>query len=256
MTSGYRDFPFPLNTFMHVLTLEEGEARYLHYGLFESEDETIAAAQERSTELLLDSLPAPPCRLLEVGVGLGTTIARLASLGYEVEGISPDERQVAIARERLDDRGLLHAVSFAGFETGRRYDAIVFQESSQYIDTDTLLEKCRRLLDPGGVLLVLDEFSLQPVERPDALHRLDVFLAAARARGFRLEREVDLSRQAAPTVSYFLSRLPRYRESLIADLGLSGEQVDGLIESGKSYVDLYWSGRYGYRLLLFRAGGA
>jgi cyclopropane fatty-acyl-phospholipid synthase-like methyltransferase len=251
MTCAYRDFPFPLNVFMHVLTLEDGQVRYLHYGLFEREDETLAGAQERSTALLLESLPSPPCRLLEVGIGLGTTIARLAALGYDVEGISPDERQVSFARQRLNGRGNLHAVSLEGFTTDRRYDAIAFQESSQYIDSKLLFRKCRELAAPGAAVVVLDEFSIRPVERSDALHRLDRFLAAARAEGFRLEREIDLSRQAAPTVSYFMARLPRYKAPLIQDLGLTPEQVDGLIESGKGYADLYRSGRYGYRLLRF-----
>src|SRR5215813_7215082 len=178
MTLVYKDFPFPLNTFMHVLTLEEGDVRYLHYGLFESHEESIARAQERSTETLLESLPPPPRRVLEVGVGLGTTIARLATLGYDVEGISPDEGQVSIARERLGGHGRLQAVSFESFESPRRYDAIVFQESSQYIDTATLFRKCRSLAGPGADVVVLDEFSLGPVERPDALHRLDRFLEA------------------------------------------------------------------------------
>ena len=251
MTIAYRDFPFPLNAFMHVLTLEDGDVRYLHYGLFEGEGETLADAQERSTALLLESLRRPPCRLLEVGIGLGTTIARLAALGYDVEGISPDERQVSIARQRLDGRGSLHAVSFEGFATDRRYDAIVFQESSQYIDSEILFRKCRELAAPAAAVVVLDEFSIRPVERPDALHRLDRFLAAARAQGFHLEQEIDLSRQAAPTVSYFMARLPRYRAPLVQDLGLTSEQVDGLIESGKGYVELYRSGQYGYRLLRF-----
>jgi SAM-dependent methyltransferase len=253
MTLPYRDFPFPLNVFMHVLTLEEGEVRYLHYALFERGDESIAAAQERSTGLLLERLPPPPSRLLEVGVGLGTTFARLAGMGYEIEGMGPDERQIAVARVRVGDAARLHAVPFEHFETPRRYDAIFFQESSQYIDSETLFGKARQLAAPGAAIIVLDEFAVEPVERPDALHRLDLFLAAAASRDFRLEEELDLSRQAAPTVRYFMDRLPRYRGALTADLGLSEEQVNGLIESGKAYAELYGSGRYVYRLLKFRA---
>ena len=32
----YRDFYYPLNVFMHILTHEEGAVRYLHYGLFDA----------------------------------------------------------------------------------------------------------------------------------------------------------------------------------------------------------------------------
>ena len=60
----YRDFPFPLNVLLNVLTREEGRAESMHYGLFEKPDGSIAAAQERSTALLLSRLPRPPARVL------------------------------------------------------------------------------------------------------------------------------------------------------------------------------------------------
>ena len=63
----YRDFLYPLNVFMHILTNEEGGVANLHYGLFERPDESISFAQERSTELLLRHLPPPPARLADPG---------------------------------------------------------------------------------------------------------------------------------------------------------------------------------------------
>ena len=80
----YRDFYYPLNVFMHILTAEEGGVAYLHYGLFQYEDEPIGVAQERSTALLLERLPPPPARLLEVGIGLATTLHRLQSMGKSI----------------------------------------------------------------------------------------------------------------------------------------------------------------------------
>ena len=38
MSLPYRDFYYPLNVFMHILTHEEGGVDYLHYALFENED--------------------------------------------------------------------------------------------------------------------------------------------------------------------------------------------------------------------------
>ena len=251
-----QDFPFPLNVLLHVLTLEEGTIQYMHYGLFERPDDSIVAAQERSTALLLERLPSPPCRLLEVGIGLGTTLARLTGLGYAAEGIAPDERQISMARSRFGEALRLHAVPFESFQTASRYEAIVFQESSQYIDSEALFRKARALAAPGAGVVVLDEFAIRPVEKPGALHRLDHFLASAASQGFRLEEEIDLSRQAAPTIRYFLDRLPRHRAALLADIGVSPQELDGLIESGAAYSDLYQSGAYGYRLLRFRAAEA
>jgi len=253
MTFDPRDFPYPLNVFLHVLTREEGAVAALHYGLFASKEESIGAAQDRSTALLIGRLPPPPASLLEVGIGLGSTLDRLTRLGYDAEGISPDERQVAAARSLFGPGLRAHAAALETFETTRRFDAIVFQESSQYIDSNALFERTRRLATPGSTVVALDEFALRPVDRPGALHRLDHFLDAADQEGFRLEEEVDLSRAAAPTVDYFLERLPRHRDSLHAELDLTDAQIDALIDSGRVYRDLYASGAYGYRLLRFRA---
>lgn len=230
---------------MHILTLEEGGVSSLHYGLFERGDDSIATAQERSTELLLSRLPAPPAALLEVGIGLGTTLQRLTQMGYDVEGMTPDAQQIAMVPAGLR----VHHSAFENFASGRRYDAIVFQESSQYIDAAALFAKAREL---GERVIVLDEFSLRPLD-PPGLHALDRFLAEALAHGFRLAEEIDLSSKAAPTVAWFTARLPRYRTRLITDLGLTDAHVDELIHNGDRYAARYAEGTYGYRFLDFVA---
>lgn len=244
----YRDFYYPLNVFMHILTHEEGGVDALHYGLFERDDEPIGVAQARSTQLLFDRLPAPPARLLEAGIGLGTTLGRLQQRGYDMVGITPDERQIAVARERHPQADI-RCARFEDFsDDGRRFDLILFQESSQYIESNALFAKAAELSDR---VLVLDEFALQPVEREGALHQLQGFLDAAEKHGFHKTDELDLSRAADPTVGWFMRRIPKYKESLIRDLGLTAEQVDDLVTSGESYRDLYRRGLYGYRLLQF-----
>jgi hypothetical protein len=84
---------------------------------------------------------------------------------------------------------------------------------------------------------------------PGALHDLPGFLEAANAHGFTRSDEIDVSAKAAPTISYFMRRIPAHRDRLIADLGLSGAQLDELIASGERYRDLYADGTYVYRLL-------
>lgn len=243
----YRDFYYPLNVFMHVLTHEEGDVPYLHYALFAEASEGIRAAQEHSTEMLLARLPPPPARLLEAGAGVGTTLDRLTKLGYDVVGITPDEKQIALIRARFDDRVQAKCVRYEDY-SGAPVDVIVFQESSQYIDSDALFSRASAL---APQVLVLDEFALRPLDTPGVLHSLSDFLDAARRHGFRLTEELDLSERAAPTIDYFNTRLPQYRERLIADLGLTNEQVDDLITSGHRYRELYRDGTYGYRLLQF-----
>lgn len=240
----YRDFYYPLNVFMHILTHEEGGADALHYGLFENPDESLFAAQERSTELLLARLPKPPARLLEAGIGLGTTLQRLTRMGYDVTGITPDDQQIAMVRARYGDGVKAECIRFEDF-TGGPFDAVFFQESSQYIDSNALFAKAAELTQD---VLVLDEFAMQD---EGTLHRFDAFLAAATQHGFTLTEKLDLSRKAPPTIDYFSARLPRYRDLLIRDLGLTSQQVDDLIEGGRNYRALYDRGVYGYLLLRF-----
>jgi hypothetical protein len=248
----YREFYYPLNVFMHILTHEEGGVDYLHYGLFEREDEPIRAAQERSTELLLSRLPPPPARLLEVGIGLATTLDRLVKMGYDAEGITPDEQQIAMARARYGDGVRVHAAAFETFDPGRTYDALVFQESSQYIASDALFARASRL---APLVVVLDEFAMKPLDAP-GLHSYAEFLDAAAANGFSVVEDADLSRKTPPTVRYFMKRLETWRGRLIEDLGLSNEQVDELIVSGERYLGRYADGTYAYRLLVLATDAA
>jgi hypothetical protein len=245
----YLNFQFPLNVFMFVLTQEEGGVRHLHYGLFDSDDESIEVAQERSTRLLLEHIPPSPARLLEVGIGLGTTLKRLLDSGYDAEGITPDLAQIEMARAAHGDLPV-HGSTFENFAPRSRFDAIVFQESSQYIDAATLFSRARRITNR---VVVLDEFALRVTDPPAALHSLERFLSSAAENGFRKEKEIDLSRKAAPTVGYFMRRLPAYRQPLIENLNLTQEQIDELLRSGRDYVERYEDGTYGYRLLTFAA---
>ncbi len=228
----------------------------MHYGLFDTPDDSIAAAQERSTALLLSRLPPPPARLLEVGIGLGTTLAFLTEEGYAAEGLTPDPAQAAAAVERFGGRIRVHTAPLEHYETTARYDIVVFQESSQYIESGALFRKVRAVAAPGARVVVLDEFALGPVDRPDALHRLDRFLESAASAGFTLEEELEVTAKAAPTIDYFLERIPRHRAAIEKDLGLEPSRIDGLLESGRGYRALYASGTYGYRLLSFASGSS
>lgn len=240
----YRDFYYPLNVFMHVLSHEEGAVEYLHYGLFKQPGESIGAAQEHSTELLLERLPKPPAKILEVGTGLGTTLARLTRLGYEATGITPDEKQIRLARERYGDAIHVEAIAFEHFPASP-FDVVLFQESSQYIEPRTLFAKAAEVTRH---VIVLDEFAVHP---GSSLHHFGSFLDAAVEGGFRKVEDIDVSAKAAPTIDYFLKRLPRYRSALISDLGLTDSQVDNLLISGAKYRESYASGAFVYRLLRF-----
>lgn len=242
----YLEFYYPLNVFMHLLTLEEGEVRYLHYGIFDRPDEPLIAAQERSTAMLLERLPTAPARILDVGSGIGTTLHRLGQLGYAVTGITPDEKQIAFIRARYGDAVDVRQIRFEDFAIERPVDVILFQESSQYIESEALFTKAAQLTSR---VLVLDEFATKPIGH---LHQWTPFVEAAERHGFSIVETIDVTERAAPTIDYFNARYPRYRDRLIADLGLTAETIDELMRGGLAYRAAYGQGDFVYRLADFR----
>jgi len=234
----YRDIYYPLNVFMHILTQDEGGVAALHYGFFDREDEPLRDAQERATSMLLERLPPPPARILDAGCGLGTTLSKLLACGYDAVGINPDEQQIAMAKvpivcARFEDTEPSH------------FDAIVFQESSQYIDSTALFAKAREMTSH---VIVFDEFAANVAP----LHSYEAFIDAAQANGFSIVEDLDVSQRAIRTIDYLQPRFERHRPSLLSDLGVTNEQIDALIAAGVANRARYASGTYTYRVMQFR----
>lgn len=100
-------------------------------------------------------LPATPGgRVLEIGCGNGHLLTRLEHLGWQVEGLEPDPKAAAIAVSR----GLRITNSEFTEQTFApgTFDAIVMSHVIEHIgDPVTLLRRCRKILKPGGVLVML-----------------------------------------------------------------------------------------------------
>lgn len=240
----YRDVHYPLNVFMHILAHEEGGVPALHYGFFDRGDESIREAQDSATAMLITRLPPVPARILDAGSGVGSTLARLTLLGYDVEGITPDPQQIAIIRSRYGDRVRVECTRFEDMAPSP-FDTVVFQESSQYIDAGALFAKAREMTSH---VVVFDEFAMEPA----TLHSYHDFLRAAADEGFEKVEDVDVSRIAAPTIDYFNDRFSRYRTRLLHELSLDAAQLDTLIRLGGENRDRYARGAFVYRVLQFR----
>lgn len=252
--SPFKDLAFPLNVYAQALLLQEGTATYLHYGLFQDDKTSLLAAQQFSTNLLMSRLPSPPCNILEVGVGLGTTLSLLSQQGYTIHGITPDAQQIAFIRDSLGSDAPVSCQSLEAFSAApESLDVILFQESAQYIDPLIIFNQALNLLTLSGNLLIIDEFALKyDHENAGGLHLLKDFVAQAQRFGFELIERMDLSAKAVPTLDHLQQMISIHRPNLLSELALNNDQLSQLNESLKVYRQKYASGHYGYALLHFR----
>ena len=97
--------------------------------------------------------PAEKIRLLDVGCSSGAFLHAAVKLGFRAEGIEPAPKAAATAQTAglKVHRGLLQE---AGYADGQ-FDAITLFEVIEHLQQpQELLKECRRILRPGGILLV------------------------------------------------------------------------------------------------------
>lgn len=188
-----------LRFYNQVLGLER-----LHYGLWQPEDEltfdNLKAAQQRYEDLLTGSIPAGTKTVLDVGCGTGVMSAKLKSLDYEVEGLTPDIHQKKLIEKKVDIP--LHFCRFEDFKPAKTFDCIIMSESAQYIPLPKLFNVAKQTLSPNGYLMVCDYFVLNHARGIMAKsgHNYDAFLSAAMANNFNVIQSQDISRQTAITL--------------------------------------------------------
>jgi 2-polyprenyl-3-methyl-5-hydroxy-6-metoxy-1,4-benzoquinol methylase len=93
-------------------------------------------------------------KVIEVGCGSGGTLARMASHGWQVEGVDLDPAAVQRAREKglKVHVGTLEGQSYAN----NSFDAVTMSHLIEHVhDPRKLLLESYRILKPGGTLVVL-----------------------------------------------------------------------------------------------------
>lgn len=255
MKTDYTGLLFPLNVYASLMAKDFGTVDALHFGLFTDPANTLPAAQQQATELLLRHLPARESgKFLEVGTGLGSLLARLLAGGYDVLGINPDETQVRIAGEcyGISEQHLLCVPFEEAALEEEAYSCVIFQESSQYIDQSLLCQRSADLLATGGRLVIMDEFMYHcPGREKRRLHYLPAFLDQAGRCGFSLRHRQDLGQLVLETLCYLENALAEHGEQIRNDLGITPEKYSGLQAEVSLYLQKYIEGSFGYALLSF-----
>lgn len=202
----------------------------------------LTAAQDRWTDELIDELALGPGeRALDVGCGTGRPAVRLArASGGQVLGITASGAQVEQARDRAARAGFADRTAFLRADAmnlpfeDASFDAVWAIESfAHFADRPRALHEARRVLRPGGRLVLADCFEHVPFTDQDvALFRagfalarlpasLDDYPSLVRQAGFTIDRVRDRTNDFTPTyhliTEIFAARRGRIEELLGTD---------------------------------------
>ena len=180
----------------------------LHYGLWtdglEVNIRNLPEAQQRYSNFLIGHIPDGVSRILDVGCGAGGLASELRSRGYTVEGVSPSPLLSAAARDNAGEDFLIHEGRFEDvlLDKTEPFDLVMFSESFQYINLNTVLEKARTLLRPGGYILICDFFKTGAPGKSviGGGHSIDKFSSVLNASGLSILAEKDITAETAPNL--------------------------------------------------------
>ena len=243
----YKDFNFPFNVWAYILEREGSSIENFHFGLFDKPNDSVLTAQMRINEFIYDRLPAPPARVTEVGTGFGYMINDLLQRGYHVTGVNPDATQVKLAQQTYNALTEIdfHAVKFEEYRCKNPGDALIFLESSQYIDIEYMFSTARNCLVPGGVAIIIDEMRVAEVS-DESVHAVGHYDKLAAESGFVLDDQEDLSDRAAPSVDFVIRCFYNYREDILRELPVTPEVLDSAIVAWERSRDKFADGRRKY----------
>jgi MPBQ/MSBQ methyltransferase len=181
----------------------------------------LKEAQQRYEDHLVAAIPEGVKRVLDVGCGTSVMVQRLLDMGFEVEGLTPDNYQKKLFTERVD--APFHHRRFEGFRTEKAFDCIVMSESAQYIGRRPMLHTAYHCLTNRGYLLICDHFVLKGVTGLMSKngHELDAFMSEARTRHFTLVRQEDITDSVLKT----LDIAKQYAEKALLAVDIATEKI-------------------------------
>jgi sarcosine/dimethylglycine N-methyltransferase len=255
------------NFYYHVWGGED-----IHIGLYESAEDDIATASERTVEAMASQCLVklmPSSRVLDVGAGYGGAARWLArQTGCQVTCLNLSEAQNARnrmmnAEQNLADRITVVDGSFEDIpEPDSSYDLAWSQDAILHSGKrERVLEEINRVLKPGGEFIFTDPMQadncpdgvLQPVLDRIHLSSLGSFAfyrQQARQLGWEELRVLDLTPQLVSHYTRVRQELAKRREALTDKV--SNEYIDRMIQGLGHWIDAGDSGYLSWGIMHFR----
>lgn len=257
--------------------------RTIHRQLWADGIATPKAASAHVNDLIAEAaaqaLGRAPMRVIDMGCGAGGSLLHLARLWplMQGRGITLSAEQVNIALARAQEQGVADRVQilradFTQPTTLPQAELVLAVESHVHAPSaDVFLRAAWRLLEPGGVLVIVDDMLAQPADGLDAV-------AAARLLGFQrgwrlghvpnqtglvaLAQSIGFAPEGAQDLTPLL-RLDRWRDQAlrvagpVADgLGLGRWPLFGNMIGGNALSQSYRAGTMRYTLIVLRKAAA
>ncbi len=199
--------------------------RSLHYGYWDNgspvklDFRVIRQAQARYTKLLVSTVPPGVRTILDVGCGVGCNARALTEKGYKVTSISPDGNHGKFFDDAPEPLQFVQS-KYENFSSNERYDLVLMSESQNYFDADAGLTQTRRLLTPGGYLLICGMFRKENTRPFDQVRNVESdYLRKAQQHGFELVERVDITSNVAPTLDIVRMAKEEYVTPLMSAAG-------------------------------------
>jgi sarcosine/dimethylglycine N-methyltransferase len=225
-------------------------------------------AMEHTNEIMAQAVNLQSdTRVLDLGCGYGSTARYLAAnYGCHVTGSNISEKELELARERAEEAGLEHLLTFEYGDfhdlkyPDRSFNLVWSQESFLHgADKNKILSQCRRVLVPGGTLAFTDILVRRGTPEADRLRiydrvkspdmwDLEDYNKALLDLDFRVQQVTDWSQYVARSYGWVRDRLGESREDLIPRIG--AETIDRTLEALSFWVDSANADKIGWAFLV------